>query len=123
MDATPDNDSMAKPLRPRKAASTDRHYVKEWRLYRGLTQEQLAARVERTRALITQIETGKTDLTEGMIYALAHALDCGAGDLFRFNPSKEGTVVDIADELRKADPTVQAEVLGYIRGLVAGAKH
>lgn len=95
-----------------------RHYVKEWRQYRGLTQDQLAERVERTRGVISQIESGVTNLTEDMIFALADAFHCAPWDIMRVNPMKEGVVVDITDELRK-HPDLQSETLGYIRGRVA----
>jgi transcriptional regulator with XRE-family HTH domain len=116
--------SMAKQRAPRRTQPRIvRHYVRQWRDFRGLTQEQLAERVGKSRALITQIEKGWTDLTEEMIYSLSEALNCEPGDLFRVNPQKAGAVVDITDMLKNSDPAIQAEALGYIRGLVAGSKH
>lgn len=100
-----------------------RHHVKEWRAYRGLTQDQLAERVGKTRGLISQIESGITDLTEDMIYAIADAVNCAPWDLLRVNPLKEGIVVDITDALRGQPADVQAEALGFIRGIVGGRKH
>jgi transcriptional regulator with XRE-family HTH domain len=99
-----------------------RHYVKQWREYRELTQEQLAERVGKSRGLISQIESGTTDLTEEMIYALAEAFNHTPGDVFRVNPLKEGVVVDITDALRGESPDLQAQALGYVRGLVASRR-
>ena len=107
----------AKPRRP------VRHYVKEWRTYRDLTQDQLAERVNKSRGLISQIESGVTDLTEDMIYAIADAVNCAPWDLLRVNPLKEGLVVDITDALRGAPVEIQAEALGFVRGIVGGRKH
>jgi transcriptional regulator with XRE-family HTH domain len=107
------------PKKLHKRRQTDvGHYVKEWRKKRGFTQEYLAGRVDKSRGLISQIEIGETDLTEPMIYGLAAAFGCKPGDLFNVNPLKEGIVVDITDELRGQPAEVQAEALGYIRGLV-----
>lgn len=108
---------MAKSLKNRPV----RHYVKEWRKKRKLTQERLAERVDRSRGLISQIEIGETDLTEEMIYAIAHALNVDPGRLFDMNPDKAGILVDITDALRDKPPAVQAEVLGFIRGLTRSA--
>lgn len=105
----------AKPQKKRHA----RHYVKEWRDKRGLTQDQLAERVDRSRGLISQIESGTTLLTEDLIYALADAFQCEPGDLFRVNPLIEGVVIDITDSLRGAPPELKAEALGFVRGLVS----
>lgn len=109
-----DNASMAKSLK----SPPVRHYVKQWRKKREMTQERLAERVERSRGLISQIEIGETDLTEEMIYALADALDIEPGRLLDMNPEKEGLLVDITDALRGKPASVQAEVLGFVRGLI-----
>lgn len=101
-----------------KARAHARHYVAEWRKFRGLTQEQLAERVERSRGLISQIESGTTELTEEMIFSLAEAFRCAAWDIFRVNPLIDGTVVDITDALQGKPADVQAEALGFVRGLV-----
>ena len=109
---------MAKLVRPRpKQKRQPRHYVKQWRQYRQLTQDQLAERVEKSRGLISQIESGETLLTEDMMYALAHALRAPEPwDILRVNPLKEGDVVDITDILRGATPEQRAEIIGYARG-------
>lgn len=97
-----------------------RHYLKEWRKKRGLSQERLAERVEVSRGLIGQYETGATKIPEDMVYALADALFCSPGDLFDVNPLKEGEVVDITDELRGLDDGKRSKAIAYIHGLKAG---
>lgn len=110
---------MAKEVRKNtKERAKPRHYVAEWRRHRRLTQEQLAERVGRSRGLISQIESGTTELTEDMIYSLADAFRCAPGDLFRVNPLKDGIVVDITDALSGKPADLQAEALGFVRGLV-----
>lgn len=114
--------SMAKQTMRRAKKASVRHYVREWRQKRGLTQEQLAERVDRSRGLISQIESGTTLLTEDLIYALADAFQCEPGDLLRVNPLKEGIVIDITDSLIGASPSLQAEALGFVRGLVSNRR-
>lgn len=100
-----------------------RHYVREWREFRGLSQERLADRIDKSRGLIAQIESGITELTLDNMYALAEALQCSEPwDLLRVNPLKEGHVVDITDALREADPAVKEKALSFVQGLVAGSK-
>lgn len=72
-----------------------KHYVKEWRKFRGLTQERLAERTPFTPGAISQLETGRTQYTQAMIEALSAALDCEPGDLISVNPYKQGEVVDL----------------------------
>lgn len=108
---------MAKQLKQKAV----RHYVKEWRKKRDLTQERLAERIDRSRGLISQYESGETELSEETIYALAEAFNIAPGDILNVNPDKEGLLVDITDALRGKSPAVQAEVLGFVRGLLRSA--
>ena len=71
------------------------HYVREWRKFRGLTQERLAERTPFTYGAISQLETGRTKYTQDMLEALAVALNCTPGDILNVNPFKEGEVVDL----------------------------
>jgi transcriptional regulator with XRE-family HTH domain len=115
-----DHVSMAKQVRKQaQQRRAPRHYVKEWRVYRApMTQEQLAERVGKSRGLISQIESGTTELTEEMIYLLADAFHCAPWDILRVNPLKEGVVVDITDALKGKPADIQAEALGFVRGLI-----
>lgn len=108
---------MAKMLKPAPKPQRRRHFIKEWREYRGLTQDQLAERIGRTRGLIGQIETYRVNYATSL-EAIAEALDCDIGDLLNVNPQKERQVVDIVDLLRKASPEQQAQALGYVQGLI-----
>ena len=108
---------MAKQHRPAPKPQRPRHFIKEWREYRGLSQEQLAERVGKTRGLIGQIETYKTSYTAS-IEAIADALNCTPDDLRRVNPFKEGKVIDIMDLLRQATPDQRERVLGFVQAVV-----
>jgi transcriptional regulator with XRE-family HTH domain len=76
-----------------------RHYVREWRKFRNLTQERLADRTPYTPGAISQLETGRTHYTQSMLEALADALQCTPGDLLSRNPFKEGEVISLWDQL------------------------
>lgn len=57
--------------------------LREWRRHRGLTQEQLAGRVDLTAASISRLENGKQNYIQETLEALASALNIDVPDLFR----------------------------------------
>jgi transcriptional regulator with XRE-family HTH domain len=76
-----------------------RHYLREWRELRGLTQPQLAERLDTSKDQISRWESNKRGMTAAVMQALAEALQIEPGDLFR-DPAQPS-----ADELlREATP-------------------
>ena len=55
--------------------------LRELRLARGLTQEQLAERSRSNKPFISNLERGRTSPTLGMLIRLAEALDCRVAEL------------------------------------------
>lgn len=108
---------MAK-ARPHPKPKQTRHYIKEWRKHRGLSQERLAERIEKTHGAISQLETGVTDYTQGMLESLAQALNVEPGDLLTVDPNKEGQIVDLLALLRKATPEQQRQALAVVETLL-----
>ena len=56
--------------------------MREWRLYRGFTQAELAKATGTTQAAIALIETGKRNPTIETARKFADALNCEIDDLF-----------------------------------------
>ena len=50
--------------------------IKSLRKNRGLTQEEVAARIDRGKSIIGKYERGNVDLRIGLLAQLAQALDC-----------------------------------------------
>lgn len=73
-------------VRPLPKRRLPRHYIKQWRAFRGLTQEQLAERVGVTHGTISQLERGLIAYTQPMLESLAFALQCEPADLIMRNP-------------------------------------
>lgn len=92
-----------------------RHYVREWRKFRGFTQERLAERTPYTTGAISQLETGRTAYTQDMLEALAQALDCLPGDLISRHPEKAGDVVSLFDDLSDAKKRIALEMLRALK--------
>jgi transcriptional regulator with XRE-family HTH domain len=65
------------PRRPFK------HHLREWRLARGLSQQQLADRLDTSKGQISRWESGRRAMSGDVIAALADALSIEPGDLFR----------------------------------------
>jgi transcriptional regulator with XRE-family HTH domain len=65
-----------------------RHFIKEWRLHRGLTQQTLADRLETTKANISRVETLKQGYTQDFLEACAEALGTTPASLIMRDPSK-----------------------------------
>lgn len=101
-----------------KPQTRPRHFLKEWRKYRGLTQQQLADRVETVVSSISQLENGKQGYSQAILEALASALMCEPWDILHVNPLKEGEVVDLTRLLQNASHEQRAEAIGYVKGLL-----
>lgn len=93
-----------------------RHFFKEWREYRGLTQEQAADRLDIDRTSLGRVENRKTPYSQGLLEAAAEAYMCEPWDLLNVDPTKEGEVIDLTALLKDATPEERAEILGFARG-------
>jgi transcriptional regulator with XRE-family HTH domain len=102
---------MAKKVRPIPKPQQPRHFIREWRKYRGLTQERLAERIGLTGGAISQLETGQTHYTQSTLEALAEALNCEPGDLLSRDPALEGQIVDLLRLIRQKDQAMVTTVL------------
>jgi transcriptional regulator with XRE-family HTH domain len=93
-----------------------RHFLREWRLHRGLTQQQVADRLETNKGNVANWENGKRGLSVDVQFALAEALAMQPEDLFR-NPLQPS-----ADALlRDASPEIRAQALAIIETLLRTA--
>lgn len=63
-----------------------RWFLREWRKYRDLSQEELGAKMGVTQGMISHLETGEADYTGETLESLAKALDCTTFQLLFVNP-------------------------------------
>ena len=92
------------PTKPQKKVVTRfkerrRHFIKEWRKHRGLTQEQLAERIGWSPGAVSQLETGRASYTQPILEAIAEELRCSPGDLLMRDPTDHEAVWSIWDNL------------------------
>lgn len=88
-----------------------KHYLKEWRKHRKLTQEDVMDRLEifddpalpTTAATLSRIENGRQGYSERILEALSEVYDTPAGQLISRNPLKEGEVIDFMQKLTERE--------------------
>lgn len=64
-----------------------RHFIREWREFRGLTQERLADELHTTKASVSRIESLKQSYTQDFLEACADVLGVHAGTLLTRAPT------------------------------------
>ena len=101
-----------------------RHYIREWRVHRGLSLRALASRLEAepgeeliSYASLQRIETGLQPYSEPILNALADALSVEPWMLLKMHPEKGGKIIDILNSL---DPQSQDKALKLLEILKAG---
>lgn len=105
---------MARKITPHPKPKKARHFVREWRKHRNLTQEQLAERIEATAGAISQLETGVIGYTQPTLEAIAFALSCEPGDLLSVDPAMQGEVVDLLRLIRERDMVTMRAIISAI---------
>jgi len=101
---------MAKIARSAPKPENRRHFVKQWRKFKRLTQEQLAERIGVTPGAISQLELGRVSYTQHMLEALADEFGCKPGDLLNVDPTKEGALWSIWENLDLPDRNQVVEI-------------
>ncbi|QUD88034.1 helix-turn-helix domain-containing protein [Phenylobacterium montanum] len=91
-----------------------RHYIREWRKHRGLTQEQLAERIGIARSYLTKIETGKRRYDQPFLEAAAEALRCGPGDLITRDPTDPEGIWSIWERI---PPTERKRAVAVLKAM------
>lgn len=78
-------------------------YIAEWRMNRGLSQEELADRIGTTKSSISRWETGERDILTKVLGAIAEALNCDVEDLYRdpARPSMDALTRNMDDTTRR----------------------
>jgi len=90
-------------------------YLREWRKHRGLTQDQLAGRLDTSKGYISDLERGVRRYNQDILEALADALNCEPADLLIRDPSDPTGIWSIWDRAAPGDkPTITAVVKAMV---------
>jgi transcriptional regulator with XRE-family HTH domain len=96
-------------IRPRQ-----KWFLKEWRKFRGLSQEKLGERIGVSKGDISNWEKGKRRYNQDLLEQLAEALECEPADLIMRDPTDPESIWTIwehASEGEKQDIRRLAEVV------------
>lgn len=95
-----------------------KHFLRQWREYRGLSLRKLADRMETepgvpltSHANLGRVETFQQPYTQEIMEAAATALGCSVTDLLTVDPTKDGEVVDLMRLMREKDPATVRAIL------------
>lgn len=101
--------------------ATAPHYIREWREYRHLTQDQLAERVGMSRANVSKVERFKRPFTQGTLALFADRLGIEPRDLLAPPPTPDAPLSEFeraAIRLRKASPRLQKQAGSILMALL-----
>ncbi len=93
-------------------------FLRQWRKFKDLTQEEAAERVGVTQATLTRIERGVIPYNHDFLERLALAYGCDPEDLLSIDPLKPDPPRLIYDRLKLAPKDVQDQAIAIIDALL-----
>lgn len=93
-----------------------RHYIREWRKFRGLSQEQLAERIGISRPHLSKIEKGSRKYDQAFLEAASEELRCAPADLIMRDPSQTEGIWSIWDQLAPLQRAQVVEIAKTLKG-------
>jgi transcriptional regulator with XRE-family HTH domain len=106
------------PPRARPRQQRHRTFLREWRDYRHLTQEQAAERIGIEQPTLSRIERGISPYSQDFLERAAWAYMCEPADLLMRNPLNDDAIWSVADHLRQATPEQKEQVRAVIDALL-----
>lgn len=93
-----------------------RTFIREWRVFRGLTQEQLIDRLEgvMTQGQVSRLERGLAQYTQAHLEAIAHALGCEPTDLIGRLP---GAPQELTLIVNKLPPEKKEQAIAILKAI------
>lgn len=99
------------------------HYLKEWRIHRGLSQEALGTIAGTDKSQISKLEAGQRQMTARWLETLAGALQTTPADLLKPPAADPGPIKSDVDMTRRM-PVVEGArdlpVYGSVKGSFVG---
>lgn len=102
-------------VQPRFKQPRKRIFLREWRKYRQLTQEQLAARVGWSVGNVSQLEQGKQGYSDEGLALLSDALNCTPGQILDVDPTNDDAIWSLWE---RAKPGQRQTLLEVAREMV-----
>lgn len=97
-----------------KSAKPAKTYFKEWREWKGWTQQELADRMEIAKQTVSRVENGMRDWGKGYLEAFAYVIGCDVSDPITRSPDTPS-----ADQLlRNATPEQRRQAMAIIEAVL-----
>ena len=94
-----------------------KHYLREWRIHRAMTQEELAALIGTNASVISLLEDSKRRLSDRWLSRLAPALRTSRGAILDCEPhSIEASIAELCASVSEAS---KDQVLAILRTFTA----
>ena len=93
-----------------------RTFIREWREFRNLTQDQLGERLDTSGSSISRIEKGEQPYTQDTLEAIAEALQTDAASLLMRNPNDPDAIWSIWDQAKAVERDVIRDMAQRIVG-------
>jgi len=101
---------------PKPKRERTKHYFREWREYRQLTQEQAIGRLGWSQSKISRIESGQTPYNQDDVESAAEAYQCEPWQIISMDPTKQGEVVDLMRMINDRNRDQAIRVLKALTG-------
>lgn len=104
---------MAKRVQPRFKGQPRRFrriFLREWRKYRGYTQDQLAEMVDMSVSNISQLERATQGYSQEGLERLAEALRCDPAHLLNVDPTRDEAIWSIWERASEGERRQIVEV-------------
>ena len=104
---------------PKQPHERQRHFLKEWREYRNLTQQTAAARLDIDQSTLSRIERRQIPYDQDFLEQAAAAYNCNVADLIMRNPLDKSAPWAILETVKKLPKHRQTDAVRIIRALAA----
>ncbi len=85
-------------------------FIRQWRIHRGLTLEQLADRIDQTASHLSMLERAQRAYAQETLEALAEALATDVASLLMRNPAEPDAIWSIWDKAKPGERRMIVEV-------------
>lgn len=107
---------MSKRINFQKPRARRRTFIRQWREFRGYSQEKLGSMLETSGSMISRIENGETPYTQDVLEAMAEALMTDPASLLMRNPADDEAIWSIWESAKEADQRKIVDIAKTIIG-------
>jgi transcriptional regulator with XRE-family HTH domain len=92
--------------------NADKNYLRQWREFRKMSQDDLAEKAETTKSVISLLENEKRPLSSKWLRRFAVILETQPGHILDVDPNEiDNNIIDIWATLSKTDRQQAAKIL------------